>query len=111
MNVFSKEYINTVPTTMMVDKAMRPWLIKDRKEAVEGRSILFEGKLVHDCQGLDYAKKELAAVMAKLEDKSLYSYNSTLLPIYQIQKVQLEKKVEFWEGKIYILDYLIAATK
>ena len=95
-----------------VTKDKLPWLKRDRREAEEGltRQVTNEnGERVieHDRMGLDHARKELRRIQADLAAATTPNRQSIL----RIMVTQQEAAVRFWEGKMYLLDRVIAALE
>ncbi len=91
-----------------VSAHLLPWLIKDRREAIEGGyGKDSTGKVVHDGTGLDRAQKSLrqaeAALAAKPDDPKTLTFLEEQLAI-------AKGKVGFYTGKLYLLDKVIAAA-
>ncbi len=107
-SVFSKEYIDANPIPV-VSPGLLPWLKKDLETAHVGCMVSDKktGEPVHDRSGLDFAVNELKGLEAKARETK----NAELAAIYSIQVGWAQKKVEFWRGKIYLLEKIIAAKK
>lgn len=111
---FSREVIDA-SVLPVVSKDLLPWLLKDRREAVEGSSFwnAAEGKDQHDRMGLTYAQRELRRIESDLaSEKPLPGGGqSERAAILTIQRNQQAAFVRFWEGKCYLLDKVIEATR
>lgn len=115
-SVWSREYIDAHPIPE-VSKSLLPWLIKDRREAEEGATFYNSatGKDEHDRQGLQHAERELRriksdlALSAKTRDEG--DRESSRTAILRWQATGQEEQVEFWRGKVYLLDKVIAVTQ
>ena len=93
-----------------IPKHLLPWLLKDRREAVDG-STFYNTQTKehqHDRMGLTYAERELRRIKVELEQPSNSADRNAILALqFQGQ----EASVEFWRGKIYLLDKMIAAAQ
>lgn len=108
-SVWSREMIDSEPLPI-VPKALLPWLRKDRREAEEGGTFYdSQSKAhVHDRSGLVYAERELRRLTADLASAEPTSDRAAIL---RHQLAGQEEQVEFWRGKVYLLDRVIAATE
>lgn len=108
-SVWSKEYIDAEPLAI-VPKHLLPWLIKDRKNAIEGSMEWNskEKKLMHDGSGLEKAEQSLRAATHALADNPS---DPVVREFLEFQKGAAEGKVAFYSGKVYLLDKLIAETQ
>lgn len=94
----------------MVSHSLLPWLIKDRREAEEG-STFYDHKdkeEKHDRQGLLFAERELRRIKNDLATEKPHTNRAAIL---RWQASGQEEQVEFWRGKIYLLDKVIAETQ
>jgi hypothetical protein len=95
----------TPPT---VPKHLMPWLLKDRREAVEGCYVRRPGEVLElDGSGLEKAERNVRQLESQLAGPSLS------VDMQAILRVQLEGArgaVEFWRGKVYLLDRIIGRT-
>lgn len=106
-NAFSPEVLAITPIPVFNREAVQ-WLRADRKDAVEG-AMRFDPKekvWEHNGQGLDHAVKELKRLERDLEIAS-----GTRRDILAIMVKQQRCTVQFWEGKIWLLDQMIAAAQ
>ncbi len=105
-SVWSKETIDSEPLPT-VSRELLPWLIKDRREAVEGVwGKDSNGKPAHDGSGLDKAKRSLRAAETGLSEGPT---DAKVLRFLTEQVSTARGKVAFYEGKIYLLDKVIAS--
>lgn len=109
-SVWSKELIDSEPP-LKVSKDLLPWLLKDRKQAEEGTMFfnVKEGRDEHDKQGLDYAERELRRIKADLATEKSPDTNRAVILAHQARGQQ--EQVDFWRGKIYLLDKTIASLR
>lgn len=93
-----------------VPKHLLAWLTKDCKEAEEGTSFfnVKEGRDEHDKSGLDYAERELRRIRGDLASEKPGSDRAIILGR---QELGQQERVEFWKGKIYLLDRVIEETQ
>lgn len=110
-SVWSKEYIDANPIPV-VSRELLPWLKKDRREAEVGamvRATNKDGKTetTHNKEGLEYAERELRRIHSDLAGEKPDSDRATIL---RWQAEGMADRVEFWRGKIYLLDKIIAAA-
>ncbi len=104
-HAFSPEVIAATPLPV-VHPSLLPWLRKERVAAVEG-STYWNGKEdTHDRMGLTYAQRELRRIESDLADAK-----DDRAAILAIQQTQQRIFVQFWEGKMALLDRIIAATE
>lgn len=102
---FSIEVIDS-EVVPIVPKHLMPWLIRDRREAQEGAFVKdSSGKTMHDGAGLDKAQKALRQVEIALTTKQT---DAKIIEFLQEQLATAKGKVEFYSGKIYLLDKIIA---
>ena len=108
-SVWSKETLDSQPLPK-VSKSLLPWLIKDRREAETGASFYNSatGKNEHDRQGLEHAERELRRIKTDLASAKEGTNRAAIL---SWQMTGQEEQVEFWRGKMYLLDKVIAATQ
>lgn len=105
---FSREIIDSQPLPV-VSRDLLPWLIKDRREAETGAFYwdTKKGELVPDGSGLEHAEKDVRQATAKLEG----NLSADMRAIWELQLAGARGKAEFYRGKMYLLDKVIAATK
>lgn len=90
----------------VVPKHLMPWILKDRREAMEGAMVKdTAGKVVHDGAGLEKARKSLRQVEAALAEKQS---DAKVAEFLEEQLATARGKVEFYTGKIHLLDRVIA---
>lgn len=111
-HAFSPEVIAASPP-LLVDPSLLPWLRKDRREAETGAfrtAIDKDGKQTtsHDRQGLEHAQKEARRIE---RDLAAAIPGSNRAAILAIQQVQAACAVQFWQGKMALLDRAIAAAE
>lgn len=109
---FSKETIDS-QTLPVVSRDLLPWLLKDRKEALEGSMAKSQNKkgeirMVHDGFGLDKAEKSLRQAEAGLAENPA---DPKVVKFLNEQVAMAKGKVGFYEGKIYLLDKVIAGIQ
>ncbi len=110
-SVWSREYIDSNPLPV-VSKSLLPWLLKDRREAVEGAMAKVtkkDGKMetMHNGEGLDRADRDVRRLKSALEEET----KSEVVEFLTAQLCGAENKAAFYRGKIYLLDKVIEATK
>lgn len=107
-SVWSREYIDAHPLPI-IRPDLLPWLIKDRAEAVEGGYMwdVKTSKQVHDGSGLQKAEQSLRAAKKALTETD----DPKAVEFLKGQLHSAEGKAEFYAGKIYLLDKVIAATQ
>lgn len=107
---FSTECIDSEPLPV-VSKDLLPWLIKDRREAIDG-VYLQDSKLgrVHDGSGLDKAKQSLRRAKSMLAEITPETDPKTRI-FLESQLAAAEGKTSFYRGKVYLMDKIIAATQ
>lgn len=107
VHAFSPEGIAATPIPVYNREAIH-WFQRDRKDAVEGamRYNPETKQEEHNGQGLDYAVKELKRLERDLGDAT-----GTRRDVLTIMVGQQRLAVQFWEGKIALLDRLIAAAQ
>lgn len=114
-SVWSKEYIDASPLPV-VSRELLPWLKKDRREAEVGTTFfnVKEGRDEHDKQGLEYAERELRRIKADLDMESKKrapgDRETDRTAILRWQAEGVADQVEFWRGKMYLLDKVIASV-
>lgn len=115
---FSREAIDAeLPMILRhASPALLPWYRKDRREAETGGTFWDskDGKDCHDRQGLDYARRELRRIQADLATEKplgLGDAPNHRHAILTIMAAKQQAAVEFWEGKCYLLDRVIAAME
>jgi hypothetical protein len=98
-----------------VPAELLPWLRKDRREAVDGVTFYNSatGKDQHDRMGLTYAQRELRRIETDIRDalRANGDMPNDRTAILTIQRNQQACFVQFWEGKIWLLDRMIAAAQ
>lgn len=105
---FDKSTIDAAPLPS-IPKHLLPWLKKDRKEAVEGvHHKDSTGQMIHDGSGLEKAEQDLRKVQTDLLAKGNSKDRQAIL---EMQKIGAEINVQFYQGKIYLLDKVIATTE
>lgn len=90
------------------------WFQRDRREAAEGTMVWStkDGKEVHDGSGLEKARQELRRLTADLAAETNPNHPPTSRA--QVLTILVEQQgylVQFWTGKIALLDRLIAAAE
>lgn len=101
---FSREVIDSEPVVKL-PKELIPWLQNDMREAIEGTFVKdHKGNPEHDGQGLDKAEKYLKTTQALLKSEA----DEKNIAFIKVQLANAQNKVEFYRGKIYLLDKLIA---
>ncbi len=106
---FSASKIDSEPLPV-VSPSLLPWLRKDRKEALDG-SYHWDvklGKEVHDGSGLIKARQSLRAAQTAL---AAGPSDPKVAAFLEFQRGAAQGKVGFYEGKIHLLDRVIAATE
>lgn len=104
---FSIEVIDSEPLPQ-VPKHLMPWIVRDRREAVEGSMVKDkDGKMVHNGEGLDRAEKSLKQIKAALASNPKEDY--LVARFLEEQFATANGKVEFYRGKIYLLDKIISS--
>lgn len=111
-SVWSPAYIDAQPLPV-VPRELLPWLKKDRREAETGamvRATNNDGKteLTHNKEGLEYAERELRRIKADLAGEKSGTDRHVIL---SRQVEGMMERVEFWRGKMYLLDKIIEATQ
>lgn len=111
-SVWSREYIDSEPIPV-VSKSLLPWLKKDRREAEEGAMVKATNKdgkmeIAHNGEGLERAERDLRRIKGDLAAETPGSDRSIILAR---QAEGMAERVEAWQGKIYLLDKVIAATQ
>lgn len=106
---YSPEVLDSTPLPV-VPRHLLPWLIKDRKEAEVGTTYYNSETKQHDHDrsGLDYAERELRRIAADLRTPGNSADRNAILS-HQLDGQQ--QRVDFWRGKIALLDRVIAATQ
>lgn len=112
VHAFSPEGIAATPVPAYNRDAVH-WFQRDRREAVEGTMVWSakEGKQVHDGTGLEKAQQELRRLRAALAEE--HNPNHPPTGRYQVLTIMVQQQelaVQFWEGKIALLDRYIAAA-
>lgn len=89
--------------------AALPYLLRDRKEAVEGgmRYNPETKEQEHNGEGELHAR----AMLKRLENRLQGDISDNLRAILTIQLAQQRVAVQFWEGKLWLLDQMIALAK
>lgn len=110
-SVWSREYIDASPIPV-VSRELLPWLKKDRREAETGAMVKAtnnDGKteLTHNKEGLEYAERELRRIKGDLASETPGTDRAIIL---SHQAEGMADRVEFWRGKMYLLDKMIAAV-
>ncbi len=102
--VWAIPYLDTQPVPQIAAH-LAPWLAKDRREAVEGAMQKDStGKIVHDGSGLEKAERSLRSAQAALKSAT----DEKEIAFLQYQCGMAQSKVEFYTGKIHLLDKMIA---
>jgi hypothetical protein len=106
-HAFSPEGIAATPIPIYPREVI-PWLQRDRKDAVEGGTRYNHEKkeIEPDGLGLTYATREL-----KRLERDRADAEGTRKDILTIMIGQQRYAVQFWEGKINLLDRIIAAAQ
>ncbi len=112
-NAFSPEGIAATPVASYNREAVH-WFQRDRREALEGSMVWStkEGKETHDGSGLEKAQQDLRRLRADLAAE--HNPNHSPTSRYQVLAIMVEQQgylVQFYEGKIALLDRLIAAAQ
>ncbi len=110
-SVWSKEYIDANPLPV-VSRDLLPWLKKDRREAEVGAMVKATGKdgkteTTHNKEGLEHAERELRRIQNDLATEKPDSNRAAIL---RWQAEGMADRVEFWRGKMYLLDKVIASV-
>jgi len=105
---FSQEVIDScvLPT---VPENLLPWLLRDKKEALEGCTVKdSKGNLVHDGSGLERAKQSLHVAEGKLAEGHT---DAKIINFLREQRGMAQGKVDFYTGKLYLMDKIIEQTR
>jgi hypothetical protein len=110
-SVWSTTYIDASPIPV-VSRDLLPWLKKDRREAEVGamvRATNKDGKTetTHNKEGLEHAERELRRIQSDLASERSDTDRAAIL---RWQAEGMQDRVEFWRGKMYLLDKIIASV-
>ncbi len=107
-HAFSPEAIAATPVPVY-NREVIPWFKADRQNAIDGKMRYNPDSKQneHDGQGLDYAQRELD----RLERDHAAADEGPRKEILSILLTQQRYAVQFWTGKIALLDRLIAAAQ
>lgn len=110
-SVWSQAYIDAHPIPV-VSRELLPWLKKDRREAEEGAMVKATNKdgkmeVMHNGEGLEKAERDLRRITSDLANEKPESDRAAIL---RWQAEGMADRVEFWRGKIYLLDKIMATA-
>lgn len=91
------------------NRAALPYLLRDRKECVEG-GMRYNPETKadeHNGEGIDHARD----MLKRIENRLQGDVSDNLRAILNVQLVQQRRSVQFWEGKLWMLDQMIRLAK